>query len=569
MNTNSLKVSSAEKYLSSFNTDQSSRLSFFLGGYSGTNLGNSDSTDISFISTIPKDDVSLVVRRIDWIPNKIYIPYDDEGNSTDDNFYAYNKSNNIVYLCISNNQNNRKDYDPDMSISKIAPTHKKGIVSYEDGYRWAVLYKIDLPVQKFITSKFLPVPDAVSDFSKNSTSTGIDALATQLCGSSAGNTGSCCIYTNERTYDAGSKTYINTNQLDFCLCETSCWKCSNIADRLKTEFSFNKGLSCSSCLQLISPLSGPKKVLAENPNPLSNDYIQSNNIIEFGRGEILSATIDLSSLTIMDRVVPTPNPAVTVDGDGRNYKTNLITEYDEEYGNVVVGIRTSGPTSRYSNITNVYVDGKDSIFSDKLHFTFDEIDGYAANVRSILGATTLEYYLNIRDADISSKVDQTRFTTYGIAKNILDTDGNKFGADKNISQKHFDTCLTKLNLTKLDSSEIESSEYPRLGQKLSSTNSSNTKKQVGDIVSFVASTDKLSSTAEISSRYHKDIPTNGNLQMTTIDDKTISYKINSTTRSSINTNTGKKILKNAFSYDIPDTVVNNGKSLIIRVFQPF
>ena len=565
MNTNSLKVASAEKYLSMFNVDSSSRLSFFLGGYASGDIANSDASDISFISTIPKSDISLVARRVDWVKNKVYTPYDYNGNLSDDAFYAYNTSNGIVYLCISNNNNNRKDLS---SVSRIPPTHREGIVGYEDGYRWAVLYKIDIPLQKFITSKFLPAPDVVTDFNKNSTTVGIDSLATQLCGSSAGNTGSCCIYTNERKYDAGSKTYTSTNKLDFCICETSCWKCSDIADRLKTEYIFNKGLTCSVCPTSVSPISGANKVLGENPNPLSNDYIQATNILSFGKGKILSVQIDLSSLSIQERVVTNPSPIVTVDGDGIGFKAQLMTEVDEEYGNVVVGIKDISPetgNAHYTNITDVYVDGLSSVFSDKIHFTFDDInDGFVSNARSILGANTIQYYLNVRDSDISSKISQTRFTTYGIVKNILDTDGNKFGVDKNISQKHFDTCLTKINLKKTDSSEIETNEYPVVGQKLKTSNT-----QKGEMVSFKVSSDKLSATAEFSTRYHKNIPTSGNIKLKTVDDKEITYQITSVTTSSINTNTGKKILKNAFSYDIPETVANNGKSLTIRVFQPF
>ena len=564
MNTNSLKVASAEKYLSTFNTDSASRLSFFLGGYSSGDIASSDASDISFISTIPKSDISLVVRRVDWVKNKVYVPYDHNGNLSDDDFYAYNSSNGIVYLCISNNNNNRTDLS---SVTRIPPTHREGIVGYEDGYRWAVLYKIDIPLQKFVTSRFLPAPDVVFDYNKNSTSVGIDSLATQLCGSSAGNTGSCCIYTNERKYDGGSKTYTATNKLDFCICETSCWKCSDIADRLKTEYVFNKGLTCSACPGSVSPLSGANKILGENPNPISNNYIQANNILKFGRGRILSVKIDLSSLSVQERVVTNPNPIVTVEGDGSNFTAQLITEVDDQYGNVVVGIKdisSSTGNTKYSNVTDVYVDGLSSIFSDKIHFTFDDSDGFVSNARSILGANTLQYYLNVRDADIASKISQTRFTTYGIVKNILDTSGNKFGVDKNISQKHFDSCLTKLDLKKIDSSEIETSEYGLVGQKLKTTN-----QQRGELVSFKRSTDKLSATVEFSSKYHKELPSSGNIELTSIDGKKITYQVTSVTRSSINTNTGKKILKNAFSYDIPETVANNGKSLTIRVFQPF
>ncbi|HBX65790.1 MAG TPA: hypothetical protein DEG32_06425 [Balneolaceae bacterium] len=467
-------------------------------------------------------------------------------------------------MCISNNEYNRKDFNPDLSLSKIPPTHKTGIRTYEDGYKWAVLYKIDLPLQKFVTSRFIPVPDSVRDFNKNSTSSGLNSLASQLCGSSAGNTGACCIYTNERKYDAGTQTYVNVNALDFCICETSCWKCNEVAGRLDTEFIFNKGETCGSCLSKVSPLSGADKILGENPNPLSNDFIQSNNVKQYGGGKILIAKIDLSGLSEQERVVRNPNPVVSVDGDGNSFQATLITEFNEDYGNVVVGIKNERAGNGYTNVDVVYIDGKTSIFSNRIHFTFDENQGLLSDVRSILGASTLEYYLNVRDADISSKISQTKFTTYGIIKNMLDNDGNKFGADKNVSQKHFESCLTKMTVEKIDSSEIESVEHPSIGQKLVTANT-----QKGELVSFKESTDKKSATIEFSSKQHKKIPTTGNIDLTSIDGKTTTYKINSVVESPINTNTGKKILKNVFSYNVPETVVNNGKTLTIRVFQPF
>lgn len=95
---------------------------------------------------IQKQDVSLVVPRYDWIPNKIYYPYRDDIDLYDDNeplqFYVL-VDDERVYKCIDNNYN---------SASTVAPTHVDfQIRTLSDGYRWKYLYSISESKRKFLT----------------------------------------------------------------------------------------------------------------------------------------------------------------------------------------------------------------------------------------------------------------------------------------------------------------------------------------------------------------------------------------------------------------------------------
>lgn len=95
---------------------------------------------------IQKQDVSLVVPRYDWTPNKIYYPYRDDIDLYDDNepleFYVL-VDEERVYKCIDNNYN---------SASTVAPTHVDfQIRTLSDGYRWKYLYSISESKRKFLT----------------------------------------------------------------------------------------------------------------------------------------------------------------------------------------------------------------------------------------------------------------------------------------------------------------------------------------------------------------------------------------------------------------------------------
>lgn len=95
---------------------------------------------------INRNDVSLVVPRIDWVPGVAYQPYRDNIDLHDDlqpaNFYAL-VDDERVYVCIDNNYG---------SPSLYAPIHTDSVVrKLADGYRWKFLYQIPESKRKFLT----------------------------------------------------------------------------------------------------------------------------------------------------------------------------------------------------------------------------------------------------------------------------------------------------------------------------------------------------------------------------------------------------------------------------------
>lgn len=564
MRSNKTQVKTLEKYIKDFN--KNSRISFYMGGVSGYDTNDADYSDISFVSLIPKNDISPMIRRIDWIKNQIYVPYNSLGNSENDLYYAYNKINGIVYLCLSNNSKNRVDLTK-TSVSRIAPNHLVGIQTYEDGYRWAAIYKIDLSLQKFVTANQLPVPNVTEDYTSFTVTSSLDSLASQICGSSAGNSGACCLYAPEKTYDAGTKTYISKNGLEQCI-ETSCWRCSEIAGRMDYNYVFQRGLSCASCSSTYTPTSKEDVILNTNPNPNTNLYVQSSNIKASKQsiGSILSVSIDFTDLPISQRIVQVENPSITVSGDGYAFSGYLITERNVEYGLVVVGLAVTSYGLGYSFINDISIGvDKSSRFTDRMKFIFDDPKGYATNPRDMFSATNLQYYISVKDYDVANAINQRNFTSYGLIENIEDTDGNIFGLNKNVSEPDSQRTLVKLQLRKKDASEILGTDFPAKDQAVIFSS-----KVRGKTVSFTKdSVDNTLGVLEVSSKSQLFVA-NTTLNIKDESGKMSEYLVISVDKPSINTNTGRKIFSNTFNYNISDTSIGNrGKELTVRIFQPF
>jgi len=135
---------------------------FVFAGYNpNANVSNAIETGINvwnysdFSVRVGQNSVLAVVPFVKWVQSKPYRPW----SSTEPNYgnyYAYNDQNGYVYLCISDNFNNRTDHSS-ITVSNIRPTHTAGIQQYEDGYSWKPLYKITPSIERFITANWLPV----------------------------------------------------------------------------------------------------------------------------------------------------------------------------------------------------------------------------------------------------------------------------------------------------------------------------------------------------------------------------------------------------------------------------
>lgn len=120
--------------------------------------------NIIYLRKISPNDVSLVMRRHDWVSGEIYSRWDSSIEMKDLPFYVINSANK-VYKCLDNNNG---------AASTIEPT----TVTYNqietaDGYIWKYMFSIPAFKNfKFSNSSYVPVQTAVSDSFYNSGSIG-------------------------------------------------------------------------------------------------------------------------------------------------------------------------------------------------------------------------------------------------------------------------------------------------------------------------------------------------------------------------------------------------------------
>jgi hypothetical protein len=144
-----------------------------------------------FSLKIGKDNVIPVVKNVKWAKKRTYTPWNANIENYG-NFYAYNEDNGYVYLCISDNKENRIDYIG-KNVSNNVPSHVSGDYRYDDGYTWKALYKITPSIEKFVTEQWIPVVsfDIFEDLDKSTAY----AMMQSFCYPSTTKTsGNCAVY---------------------------------------------------------------------------------------------------------------------------------------------------------------------------------------------------------------------------------------------------------------------------------------------------------------------------------------------------------------------------------------
>ena len=424
--------------------------SFFMGGVSlpsgvGTNAsrgGNnpfenaSTLSGVNFYKTLNKKDISLVVPRIDWTQGTAYHPYRSSNQEMGgESFYAYNKINSIVYLCISDNTDNRYDLRG-KSASSIRPTHESGIEKYADGYSWLPLYKIDWNLNLFLTSNWLPVP-SIENFSNIPKSGTLETNSRQMCGTLYNTIGSCCLYHESYWHDsisgasgAGGTSYSPGSLYKSII--TKCYECLEISERLGMDFEFSEGLSgsndCfnfgashgSACSCSITHQTNTEKIKSTSSLPsINNEKFQATLEDESSEkdGRIISVFFDATNLSIDDLTVTTNNPEITFTSSTGQNAVIRFTTYVDSYRKIIIkGIELVSAGSNYRDIQITSAEGLES----RIEINIDAVDGIGVNPSELLGACNIMYNVQINSIEIENSVgtSQKIFKFYGLSKNV-------------------------------------------------------------------------------------------------------------------------------------------------------
>ena len=448
--TKSMAREAAASLLKYFNT-AGNYYTLFLGGASS----DADDTDASidsakieqlqnlyttFYRTIKRNEVSFVVPRYNWTSGTVYFPWQSQGQDAGkEAFYVLNKTNMMVYLCTSDNKDNRKDMRGKVA-STTSPTHKKGIVSYRDGYSWLALYKIDWATQQFLTASWLPVPgDIISETEipgiDQSSSSTLSGNAHRFCGKNGTNScGVCCLYHKGNYTDPISGATHEAGDL-YHTSKMKCYECLEISGRLQMDFLFKEGStgptgptgSCSPCEFTECPCTNTTKdrtKLIRDSLYLggeNNPKIQTEIVVDSQErdGRIISAFVDLDGLTKKQRRVASENPKLSITSNtGSGAEIKLLT-FKEGTDNIVYGtsIIEGGKGYVDYNIASLNNSGGDIDFSTKIEINVDKVDGIAVNSRDLLNASCLMFNIAVTTDQIKDVTAQTDFKFWGISKN--------------------------------------------------------------------------------------------------------------------------------------------------------
>lgn len=105
--------------------------------------------NILAVKRVQPNDVSLLIKRVDWQQGVIYDSYTDDVDIKDRNFYVMNPNTYRVYKCV---------YSPGIPSINIPNRTSPGPIREEDGYYWQLMYEIPAADRvKFLTADYIPV----------------------------------------------------------------------------------------------------------------------------------------------------------------------------------------------------------------------------------------------------------------------------------------------------------------------------------------------------------------------------------------------------------------------------
>jgi hypothetical protein len=428
----SIKSTTIKNYIKDVGTKN--QLFVFVGSDTKSTTSNSNQASLDvwkqsdFSIKVGQNSIYPVVPNVKWIQKRPYIPWSGTTENTG-NYYVYNDQNQYVYLCVSDNENNRTDLRGE-NVSNIRPTHTVGIQRYSDGYSWKPLYRMTPSIERFITSKWIPVISFDLFDSEDQKS---QLLQTQeFCDNATSTVGQCAIYAKtplSTDDDSGTIEYLKGDL--FTIAENiTCSDCHYLMknnDKFVSYF-YEDTETVPTSIEIIDEYTLIGNSVEQNLISTASPYyylyqVNSNDNLE--EGSIVSAFINLGSFTTSQLLVTQENPELTVTSNtGTGARIRLKTGvFNETY--IINGIEVINPGSGYKD-TILSIDS--SILSASITSTellasisvnLDVIDGLAFDPVSVL---------NAQHVMIDARMDTTTIQNSGI---LLPTEVNFFGLLEN------------------------------------------------------------------------------------------------------------------------------------------
>lgn len=394
----STKTTNSKKFVK--DTGTTNQLFVFAGYNPNPIVSDANETAINlwnysdFAVRVGQNSVLPVVPYNKWTEKKPYKPWYSTKPNTG-NYYAYNDQNGYVYLCISDNANNRSDHSG-LNVSNIRPSHTSGIQKYSDGYSWKPLYKITPSIERFVSTSWLPVVSF--ELFDNTAQTSQQSLTQNFCGSfGTGETGQCAVYAKMplNTDDDAGTTEYETGDLFTIASNITCSDCyylMNGNEKFEPVF-YSSTATIPSTRQILDNYSTIGSLINSNELTASSPYYhlyQINENDEISEGSVISAFIDLSEFSTTQLIVTSPNPEFTVTSNtGSGARIRLKTSiYKDSY--IISGIEVLESGSYYKDITlsisSSYLSIDPAVLISAIDVNIDTIDGLGFDPVEILNA---------------------------------------------------------------------------------------------------------------------------------------------------------------------------------------
>ena len=327
-----------------------------------------------FGKKIVASDVSLMIKRYDWVANTSYSMYDDSNtNLFKEKFYVVTNDNTnyFVYKVLNNNGNTASIQKPtDVTESAC------NFVTTSDGYVWKFMYKMyKADFEKFATTEYMPVVTS-ANVSGNSIPGAIDVVKVDFPGSN---------------YVATLTGTFNTDDLRGNIPTVSG---DNTTYRLTKNASANNNFYTQSAIYITAGTGAGqlRKIVG---------YSGGNTKVAYIDREFLSPP-DASSEYIV-------TPYITITGDGSNATGYAVVSSNTSVNNFVTSVKIIDRGFSYTQ-ANVVITGNTGGITNTalLRAIIPPKGGHGANPYQELSATELGIgfsFSNNENGFISTKND--------------------------------------------------------------------------------------------------------------------------------------------------------------------
>lgn len=414
----STKIENIKNFINQIGKEN--QLFLFVGSNSTDTKSNSIKSEIDlwkdsdFSYKIGKDNIIGVVPNVKWIKKRSYKPWSSTEYNIE-NYYVYNTNNGYVYLCISDNLENRIDKQ-NQNVSNYIPSHISGDYTYEDGYTWKALYKITPNLEKFVTEQWIPVIsfDNFEVLDKNSEYAQMQNYCYPL---STKDTAKCCLYYSKNyRYIDGNGNTVNAvkGNLHTSFNFLTCNECYNLfKDHPNFISVFSSDISSTITIKDTYDLVG--ELIQQNKIAISSPYyyLYKANENSPDEGYVVSAKIDLSQFSLDNLSISKDNPELTVySNTGSGARIALKTYRSISNKIIVNGIEIISKGSGYRDIqlslnsASMLGSVSNDTLISAIKIDLDELDGLGFDPMTVL---------NVNHAMIDIIIDRSSLNTSNLS----------------------------------------------------------------------------------------------------------------------------------------------------------